>query len=102
MIKAGWPMKRCPDEQSAASGKALVQKWDYKYIDTIFAGIAVGWKWTEDGKPLPGTPDIIAKAKELGHQGWELVSVYYDGVQLTRHWFKRPVPEGVPPPLPKA
>jgi len=26
-------------------------------------------------KQLPGDPDMVAKARELGHQGWELVSV---------------------------
>src|SRR6185312_16049630 len=53
------------------------QSWDYKWVSTARAVESNGaWSvWAEDDKPLRGPITIGAKVKELGDQGWELVSV---------------------------
>jgi len=63
-----------------------VQKWEYKLIFRVrgwqarqkdqyfhWAGDWDGW-W-EDDKQLPLPSDMQKKLRELGEQGWELVSV---------------------------
>ena len=78
-----------------------MQKWEFKCV-LIYLSPTLRGSWKEDGRQLPGDPDMVAKARELGHQGWELVSVApYGNPEGLWHWFKRPLPEGVPPPLPK-
>lgn len=63
-----------------------MMKWDYKIIlrvrnyDDKHNGFeyhsASSWfVWWEDGNKLPGESNILQKSKELGEQGWELVSV---------------------------
>jgi hypothetical protein len=50
--------------------------WEYKSI-VLTRGIDNA-AWTgrfEDGKAIPGPFEAILKSKELGDQGWELVSV---------------------------
>ena len=90
------------------------QTWEYKSV-VLTRGID-NPAWTgrfEDGKAIPGAFEMISKSKELGDQGWELVSVtsfssyahagykdvnphgfttpswagYTDGIV---YWFKRP------------
>lgn len=58
--------------------------------------------WAEDGKALAGQVNMISKSKELGDQGWELVSVtplssiassqgsYAGFTDVLIYWFKRP------------
>jgi hypothetical protein len=66
--------------------------------------------WTEDDKPLPAPVALHPKLKQLGDQGWELVSVIPVSnhstaetagftSQLT-YIFKRPVLATTPPVLP--
>jgi hypothetical protein len=73
----------------------VMQSWDYKLIEVYNqpSGLTVNWVWEEDGKPLPGSPirNMVAKANDLGGQGWELLSVSSAGVPVhTLYWFKRP------------
>ena len=53
------------------------QAWEYKWISVARAARSnEAWSvWAEDDKPLTGPVTIAAKLKELGDQGWELVSV---------------------------
>ncbi len=91
-------------------GESMAQKWEYKVIlryrtakdderGYVF-GIAVSdWLYKEDGKEA-GSLDMVAKLKELGESGWELVSVVpqstsvgeaYAGFTSEVIWlFKRP------------
>src|SRR5690349_12995226 len=48
--------------------------WEYKAI-LLTRSVGSEFAWAEDGQALEGTPNMIAKAKELGEQGWELVTV---------------------------
>ena len=82
-----------------------MQRWEHKFIE-VYNEPKLGvqrWMWEEDGKQLPGSPNMIAKANELGDQGWELVSVSSAGVPIhTQYWFKRLVSAVTPPLLPKS
>lgn len=61
----------------------MAQKWDYKHflrsrnvVGTMLGGLKMDeWDVAEDGKSIGKGVDILAKSKELGNQGWELVSV---------------------------
>jgi hypothetical protein len=78
------------------------QTWEYKSI--AFARTANGGPWSswwEDGQRLRLPVNALSKAKELGDQGWELVSVSvrsseagsnsYPGFTTDEEWiFKRP------------
>ena len=70
-----------------------MQAWDYKVVE-IYNEVKMGtvnWRWEEDGQKLPGNPDMFKKAKELGQEGWELVSVTTYGAPIHYvYWFKRP------------
>ena len=79
-------------------GSAVRQTWEHKSI-VIITPARSDWTWAEEGKDLPGAPNMIVKSKELGEQGWELVSVtstswIYDANHNGRtshltYWFKR-------------
>ena len=82
-----------------------MQKWEHKLIE-VFNDKTItssqNWVWEEDGRRLPGKPDVVTKIRELGYGGWELVSTMSAGVPVhMQYWFKRPLPDGVPPALPK-
>lgn len=52
------------------------QAWEYKSV-AIARAVKINGEWSvwaEDDKPLPGPVTITAKIKELGDQGWEMVS----------------------------
>ena len=51
------------------------QTWEYKTVILSRTIIRPEFTWMEDGKDLPGSPNMNLKAKELGDQGWELVSI---------------------------
>ena len=91
-----------------------MQRWEYKSISVARAAAnLIGWTvpdwslWTEDDKPLSAPVSLGPKLKQLGDQGWELVSV----IPISNHtatgtagftsqmiyFFKRPVPLGTPP-----
>lgn len=69
---AGWTVHA----QLQRSNQAR-QTWDYKWISVARAvGSNEAWSvWAEDDRQLRGPVTIAAKIKELGDQGWELVSV---------------------------
>lgn len=70
----------------------MSQTWDYKLIEEYNEPSITGphWKWIEDDTKLPGTAKILVKMKELGGQGWELVSVSTAGTPIHYYyWFKR-------------
>ena len=70
-----------------------MQTWDYKFIKMYLEGMGINlhWHWEEDGKKLPDPPAVLVKAKELGDQGWELVSVTsFADSKAFFYWFKRP------------
>jgi hypothetical protein len=53
------------------------QTWEYKSIVVGRNGINENFSaWAEDGKQLPPPVDIDVKNRELGNQGWELVTVF--------------------------
>ncbi len=80
------------------------QAWEYKVIVVHRASVdRGGWSsWFEDNKALPGPINAVSKWKELGDQGWELVSVsprssethtsgsYAGYTSELESWFKRP------------
>ena len=69
---AGWTAHAQLQRSSPAR-----QTWDYKWI-SVARGVESNqdWSvWAEDDKPLRGPVNIAPKIKELGDQGWELVSV---------------------------
>lgn len=79
------------------------QTWDYKIIARSRDPFKVpfDWNnWSEDAKALSTPVDILAKTKQLGEGGWELVSVTprssnagAAGVTTEELWvFKRPKP----------
>ena len=90
---AGWTV-------NAQRSSPVGQAWEYKSMVLTRSIVEPDFTWAEDGKPLPGTPNMILKAKELGAQGWELVSITPMASQtgngltgFTNHlfyWFKRP------------
>lgn len=78
-----------------------MQRWEYKSIGVPESSL---WRttWKEDGRDNFGELDIFAKVRALGLEGWELVAITpYGNPSWLTHWFKRPLREGVPPPLPK-
>ncbi|MEK6323546.1 MAG: hypothetical protein AABN33_18050 [Acidobacteriota bacterium] len=80
------------------------QAWEYKVIVVHRSSTGGGgWSaWFEDDKALPGPVSAVSKVKELGDQGWELVSVtprssetfssgsYAGYTNQIESWFKRP------------
>ena len=68
---AGWTAKAQLQRSNAAR-----QTWEYKSVSVARAvQINGAWSvWAEDDKPLPGPVTISAKIKELGEQGWEMIS----------------------------
>jgi hypothetical protein len=74
--------------------------WEYKSVVLTRTINAPNFTWTEDGRELPGSPDMIAKARDLGDQGWELVTItplsaqtgqgYTGFTNALLYWFKRP------------
>jgi hypothetical protein len=60
----------------------MAQKWEYKVVlrwrDIIQTSLQAyqiqEWIYYEDGKEI-GKIDMLAKLKELGEAGWELVSI---------------------------
>lgn len=76
------------------------QTWEYKSIALTRTVIRPDFTWAEDGKELPGSPDMLLKARELGDQGWELVAItplssqtgqgYTGFTNNILYWFKRP------------
>jgi hypothetical protein len=74
-----------------------MQKWEYKNIVITLNGTKV--IWYEDNEERPASsPAMFPKAKELGEQGWEMVSVtswatvsQTLGTQTVQwvYWFKR-------------
>ena len=96
---------------TAAGKQTGRQAWEYKDIvasrtftapDTTNGAVwANDWnQWAEDGKALPAPVNMLAKLKDLGDQGWELVSVtptssaagtWISGATTHEIWlFKRP------------
>ena len=61
----------------AQRSNSVRQAWDYKWISVGRVVESGGtWSvWAEDDKPLRGPVTIASKIKELGDQGWELLSV---------------------------
>ena len=49
------------------------QAWEYKAI--LISNFEAPGNWFEDGRQLAGVANMQTKSKELGDQGWELVSV---------------------------
>ena len=72
LCMAGWTV-----HAQLQRGNQTRQTWDYKWISVGRAIESGGaWSvWAEDDKPLRGPVTIASKIKELGSQGWELVSV---------------------------
>ena len=72
LCMAGWTVQAQLQRSSSAR-----QAWEYKSVAVARAVKINGeWSvWAEDDKPLPGPVTITAKIKELGDQGWEMVSV---------------------------
>jgi hypothetical protein len=76
------------------------QAWEYKSVTLTRTIQQPNFTWAEDGKELPGSPNMTLKGKELGEQGWELVTITpmssqtgdgYTGFTNTLlYWFKRP------------
>lgn len=80
------------------------QTWEYKVIVVHRSSSnGGGWSaWFEDDKALPGPVSAVSKWKQLGDQGWELVSVtprssetfssgsYAGYTNQIESWFKRP------------
>lgn len=65
---------------------SVKQTWDYKLIAlNVDRGRIT---WMEDGVATSNLT-IVSKSKELGDQGWELVSVTSWGENIF-YWFKRP------------
>jgi hypothetical protein len=74
--------------------------WEYKTVVLNRTIIRPELSWMEDGKELPGSPNMDLKARELGDQGWELVSMTTLSSQTGQgftgftntivYWFKRP------------
>jgi hypothetical protein len=69
---AGWTVHAQLQRSNSAR-----QSWEYRWISVArVVKSNEAWSvWAEDDKPLPGPVTITAKIKELGDQGWELVSV---------------------------
>ena len=71
-------------------GKTVRQAWEYKALVGVFP-ISGAATLHEDGNPIRGTP--LSRARELGDEGWELVSVAGTVLRDTTqflYWFKRP------------
>lgn len=76
------------------------QVWEYKSVALTRTISEPNFTWREDGKELPGSPNMALKAKELGEQGWELVTItpmssqtgegYTGFTNNLLYWFKRP------------
>ena len=74
--------------------------WEYRAIVLTRTINAPNFTWSEEGRELPGSPDMLAKARELGDQGWELVTMtpvsgqtgqgYTGFTNQIIYWFKRP------------
>lgn len=100
-----------PNTQSEKSSSAK-QTWEYKQLQITrrvgsekSTGLqyAESPSWTEDDKEIPAAVNMVSKAKELGDQGWELVSVtaipgiaapsgsYAGFADVVVYWFKRPI-----------
>ena len=58
----------------AQRSSPIRQSWEYKSIE-LARSSGTSEAWLEDARPLPGPVNILSKSKELGDQGWELVSV---------------------------
>jgi hypothetical protein len=92
---AGWTAHAQLQKSSSAR-----QTWDYKSIVLTRTIARPDFTWAEDGKELPGSPNMVLKAKELGDQGWELVTItplasqtgegYTGFTNNILYWFKRP------------
>ena len=55
-------------------GSSARQTWEYKSIYLTRSSAA--WSgWYEDNRPLYSQVSMVSKSKELGDQGWELISV---------------------------
>ena len=75
------------------------QTWEYKAVVLNRTILHPEFTWMEDSKELPGAPNMVLKAKELGDQGWELVSItplssqtgegYTGFTNSILYWFKR-------------
>ena len=77
------------------------QAWDYKILMFVTASIDLadtrGPALYEDGKQVPvprDTTNMLPRIKELGDDGWELVTVSQvpgtEGRWQFRYYFKRP------------
>jgi hypothetical protein len=67
----------------------MSQNWEYKFIkgkrepkyqngefgSKIISGFEENWIWTDDNQKIITPFDIYKLAKELGAQGWELISI---------------------------
>jgi len=72
-------------------GKTVRQAWEYKALVGVFP-ITGATTLHEDGSPIRGTSPL-SRARELGDEGWELVSVAGTVLRDTTqflYWFKRP------------
>jgi hypothetical protein len=73
--------------------------WEYKTI-VLTRSVGSEFSWTDDGQALNGAPNMVAKSKELGEQGWELVTITPVASEIiegrtgftnsVQYWFKRP------------
>jgi hypothetical protein len=92
----------------------MSQRWEYKWISVARAAKTAGdWTiWSENDNPLSTPVAIGSKIRELGDQGWELISVtpisnHAGGVDIAgftsqvSYFFKRPLPPATPPMLSK-
>jgi len=73
---------------SAQRTSSAVQSWDYKVITVEEKDITATLSWKEDGRDLPGPVSALSKSKQLGADGWELISVI-NGTLYTNYWYKR-------------
>jgi hypothetical protein len=89
---------------AAAQGQRMTaarQAWDYKVLlfatGSIDLASRFGPEVYEDGNKVSvprNTTGVLPRIKELGDEGWELVSVTQtpaeEGRWVTRYYFKRP------------
>src|SRR5437773_493973 len=67
---AGWTARAQLQRNSSAR-----QTWEYKSITLTRTIIKPDFSWAEDGKELSGSANMSSKARELGAEGWELVTI---------------------------
>lgn len=74
-VAFAWSIQTARQTSARPSGAAR-QGWEYRTVVTARTDIREDYSiWFEDGKELPKRVDMNVKRKELGEQGWELVSV---------------------------